>query len=233
MREPIDEPGPSMAPSAGRRGAKLLGGAVVLVLAASAFLPLFVVFLGVVLVALVSLDAAIPGVVPGLRTLFRVPLVPAHARRARLIFAGCMGVVLVGCGTLGAKLSGQLRTEWRLRQSQHEIADQQLAEYLERARAHLEAGEVELAELTLMDAQRVSPIAPGRQRELDELLERIRRSGDPDAIRAILQRLPPDELDAFERGESVPEALEFPERALTYRAVQLARAQTVKARETR
>jgi hypothetical protein len=233
MQESIEEPDPIATPSAGGRGMKLLGGAVVLVLAASAFFPLFVVFVGVVLVALVALDSAIPHVIPGLRTLFRVPLVPASARRARLIFAGSLGVVLVAIGALGAKMSGEVRTEWKLRQSQHRIADEQLDEHLARARSHLDAGEVELAELTLMDAQRISPVDARRQRELDGLLERIRRSGDADTIRAILQQLPPDELDAFERGESVPEALEFPERALTYRAVQLARAQTEQARETR
>jgi hypothetical protein len=233
MQESIEEPDPPTTPSAGGRIAKLLGGAVVLVLAASAFFPLFVVFVGVVLVALVALDAAIPHVIPGLRTLFRVPLVPASARRARLVFAGSLGVVLVAIGALGAKVSGEVRTEWKLRQSQHRIADEQLDEHLERARAHLDAGEVELAELTLMDAQRISPVDARRQRALDEMLERIRRSGDADAIRAILQQLPPDELEAFARGERVPSALEFPERALTFRAVQLARAQTEQARANR
>jgi hypothetical protein len=223
---------PIRAPSGGHRG-KLAAGALVLVSAASVTVPLAVVFLGVLLVALVALDSSVPGLVPGLRPLLRVPVAPVFQRRMRLVLAGGFGVLLVVCGTAGAKLSSQVRTEWRLDQSQRLAAETQVIGLLEQAREHLSAGEVELAELTLMDARGVSAIEPQRQREIDELLERVRRSGDSAAILKILLALPAEEFEAFARGESVPPALELGERTLTYRAVELARSQIEAARAQR
>ena len=74
---------------------------------------------------------------------------------------------------------------------------------------------------------------PGRRDEVDGLLERVRRSGDRQAILAILARLPREEFEAFQSGASVPQALEFGERALTFRAVEIARAQLEEAQQLR
>lgn len=216
-----------------RHRVKIAAGVAALVLAASAAFPLAVVLLGVLLVALVGIDTTAPGSVPGLRALFRVPVAPASKRRARLLLAAGVGVLLVACGTAGAKFSGQLRTEWRLRSSQRLATERQVTEHLDRTREHLAAGEVELAELTLMDMLRIPAIGREGQREVDGLLDRIRRSGDSEAIRKVLLHLPPAEFETFVRGESVPKALEFQERALTYRAVALARTQIEEVQATR
>jgi len=216
----------------GHRG-KLAAGVVTLAVVASLVIPLVVVFLGVLVVALVALDTVVPGVVPGLRTLFRVPVAPRSRRRARLMIAGGIGVLLVACGSAGARISGQFRTEWRLRERQHSTAEQQVTACLTEARQHLAGNEPELAELSLMDAGAVAGIDPERRAEVDELLARIRRSGDAKAIREVLVHLPPDAFEAFARGDSVPDALEFPERALTFRAVELARAQLDEVRAAR
>src|SRR5688572_2785781 len=191
------------------------------------------VLIGVLLVALVAVDAGVPGLVPGLRDLFRVPVAPASKRRARLLLAGGIGVVFIVCGTAGARLSVPLRTEWKLRESQRQITEKQATEQLESARKHLAANEVELAEFTLMNASGIAGIAPQQRAEIDELLERIRRSGDASAIMDLLLRLPPAEFEALARGESVPKGLEFNERALTYRAVGIARARIEQARAAR
>jgi len=233
MQEPVtDQRRPTGAPSGRHRG-KWAAGVVALVVAASLALPVAVVFLGILLVALVALDSGIKGVVPGLRSLFRVPVAPASKRRARLMLAGGVGVLLIACGATGAKFGGQMKTKWKLRQSQRLAAEEQVNEHLERARKHIAKGELELAELTLMDVDRITTIDPERRLEIDELLQRVRHATDRDEILAILLRLPPGEFEAFTRGDSVPEALEFPERALTYRAVELARAQVEQAKTAR
>ena len=54
-----------------------------------------------------------------------------------------------------------------------------------------------------------------------------------DAILDILIQLPQEEFEAFQQGTSVPKDLAFGERALTFRAVELALAQLDEARQIR
>ncbi len=217
----------------GRRTGKLWAWIVAAVVVASLVVPVVVLFLGVLLVALVGIDAGVPGLVPGLRSLFRVPVLPVSKRRARLALAAGTGVLLMACGAAGAKVSSRVLGQWELRQGQRQTAETLASAQLEQAREHLREGDVELAELVLLDAEKRAGGDPEVQREMQELLERIERSRDRGAILDVLVGLPDREFEALAAGTGVPEALRFEERVLTQTAVKHALVQMGDARAAR
>ena len=114
-----------------------------------------------------------------------------------------------------------------------EVTEESVINLLERAKDLLAEGNVEVAELVLLDADAIASIDPERKQEIDDLLEQVRRSSDPEFVLDLLIQLPQEEFEAFEAGTSVPGALEFRERALTVRAVKLALAQLEEAQQVR
>jgi hypothetical protein len=213
----------------GRRRAVI----VALALLCSILLPAVAIFLGVFLLAAVAVHAWSPSLQPFVQPLLRVPVGRPATRYARLlVFAGA-AILLVLSGSVGATVRGHLRSRGEGRAMQREAEDQHLAQLLERAREQLSAGSVEGAELVLLDAEAMVATDSEQRAELDELLERVRLCRDPQAILAILSELPQKELDAFEQGEVIPQALEFPEQALTARAVEIALGQIDRAQQLR
>lgn len=204
-----------------------------LTLLCSVLLPAVSIVLGVCLVFAVALHAWSPELRPYVDRLLRVPVARASTRHKRLTLAAGAGALLILSGAVGATVRGRLRSEWEQAGRQREVAEENVAELLTRARDFLDVGNVDGAELVLLDADAVIATGSGQRAEVDDLLERVRRSGDSEAILDILTRLPQDEFESFKAGESVPEALEFPERALTSRAVELALAQLDEAQQAR
>ena len=196
-------------------------------------LPVVVIFLGVLLIALVGIDAGVPGLVPGLRAMFRVPVLPVSKRRARLALAAGIGVSLVVCGALGARLKSRVLGEWELRQGQRLVAEKVEMEQLRQAREHLQEGDVALAELILIDAENRPGVDPEVHRQVQELLRRIERARDRGAILDVLVGLPERDFEALATGTAVPRALQFEERVLTETAVKHAVVQMADARAAR
>jgi hypothetical protein len=196
-------------------------------------LPVVPFFVGGSLVVGVLVHAFSPTARPFVEPLLRLPIAaPARRRRQLLLEAGA-GVLLVLGASTGAGLNGRVRGELEQRGRMNALAEQQVEGLLERAREHLDEGRFGEAELVLLNAVEVRGVDPDRRAEVDELLDRVRRSGDPEAILAILVDLSPAEFDAFERGESVPHALGFGHRGLDWQAARLARTQLDEARRAR
>jgi hypothetical protein len=84
-----------------------------------------------------------------------------------------------------------------------------------------------------LSAAEIDDVDSERKEEIDDLLERARRSGDAEAILDLLVRLPSAEFEGLELGTSVPKALDFGERALNRRALGLALQQLGEARRRR
>jgi hypothetical protein len=202
-------------------------------LVCSVVMPVVAIFLGVFLIAAAALHAWSFSLRPYLQPILRVPVARPHQRRRRLLVAGGAGALLVLSGSVGATLRGQLRSQWEQRATRLEDGDKRAAELLERARFELSVGNIEGAELVLLDAEAIAPLDEARRAEVDELLEKVRLARDPRAILRVLTELPQEEFEAFERGESVPEALVFPERALTLRAVDIGLGEIDEARRRR
>lgn len=210
------------------RRASIVAGALV----GCVLLPVVAIFLGVFLIAAAALHAWSFSLRPYLQPILRVPVARPHQRRTRLLVAGGAGALLVLCGSVGATIRGQLRSQWEQRATRLEDGDKRVGEILDRARFQLSAGNIEGAELELLNADGIV-MDDARRAEVDELLQRVRLARDPKAILAVLTQLPREEFEAFEKGESVPEALVFPERALTLRAVNIALGQIDEARKAR
>jgi hypothetical protein len=204
-----------------------------LALLCSVVFPALPIFFGALLICAVGLHAFSPDVRPYVQLLLRVPTATGFRARARLLLLAGAGVLLVVCGSAAANLRGHLRGRWAHGERRREAAEESVTGVLSRARALISAGNVEGAELVLMDADAIPDVDAGRQREVDELLERVRRSRDSRAILDILVRLPQAEFDALEKGGAVPAALDLGERALTYRAVEIALQQLEEARRLR
>lgn len=224
---------PSSPESWTRHPAARLAGIVALTLLGAVVLPVVPIVLGVFLIGAVALHAWSPDLRPIVQPLLRVPVAGAGKRHARLLVAASVGVLLVLSGSVGATMRGRLRSEWEQREGELVAAEATAIEILARARHKLSAGDVEGAELELMEADAIVAIDSERQAEVSDLLERVLRSGDADAILDILTGLSPAEFEALQHGGSVPAALQFPERALTYRAVDLALALLDEARHRR
>jgi hypothetical protein len=198
---------------------------VALALLGSVALPVVPIFLGLFLIVAVAVYTWMPDLQPYVQPLLRVPLGRASKHRTRLLLTAGAGLLLIAGGSAGATVRGTLRTEWKQRESLQQHAEQRTAELLARARERLSVGDVDGCELVLLEADALVGMDAGSRSEVDELLARIRRSGDSQAILGILTRLPQKEFDAFARGEAVPDDLELGERALSLRAVEIARAQ--------
>jgi hypothetical protein len=156
-------------------------------------------------------------------------LLMGGASAGRALLLAFVGVLLVASGSMGATLRGQWRSEWTQRQERPDLG----VDILERAEKALSRTDIEGAEFVLMEADRIDGIDPARRREIEGLLERIHRCGDPEVALEALTGLAPEEFEAFEQGTSVPPALQYEERALTYRSVQVARSQVDRARRLR
>jgi hypothetical protein len=189
-------------------------------------LPVVPIFLGVFLVVAAGLFGS-SSFRPVLRPVLRVLVGGASAGRAILL--ALVGVVLVASGSMGATLRGHWRSEWTQRQERPDLGD----DILERAGQALSRTDIEGAEFVLMEADRIDGIDPATRREIEGLLERIHRCGDAQVALEVLTGLAPEEFEAFEQGASVPPALQYEERALTYRSVQVARSQVEQARRLR
>ena len=224
MRERSSEkeqtPEETSGPGPGRKA----GLVAVAVLLCAALLPGLLILLGVGVVALVGLSLWHP-LQGRLQQLLRVPVARAGERHARLALIAGAGLLLVVSGAMGATARGLVRSKWELRQGRRAAAEDGVAGLLARARSELAQGDVAGAEFVLMNAEGFEVLDDKARDQLDELLGRVRRSGDRGAILEILTELPESEFDALRRGSAVPEALEFGERALNLQALELAMAQ--------
>jgi len=195
-------------------------------------LPLIPILAGVLLVITVALCAWSPELQPYLEPLLRIPVAEPAKRRARLLLAAGVGVLLVVAGSTGATLRGTWRSKWQQHKERIVSAEDDVAALVERAREHLAAGDLGSAEIALLDAALVATDSD-TQEEVEDLLMRVRRSGDSQVILDILTGLSPAELEALEEGSAVPDALDFGEQALTYRAVEIALAHLGEAQRMR
>lgn len=176
MQQRIGARRPPFAPGFPRLGARhavLVG----LALLCSVVLPVIPIFVGVFLVLGVGLHVGLPELRPYLDTLLRVPVGRPATRRTRLVVEASAGVLLVLIGSASATFRGQLRSEWRQDQEQRAHVDEQVSGLLARARSQLSSGAVGAAELTLLEADAIIGIDAESRAQVDDLLERVRRSG--------------------------------------------------------
>jgi len=206
----------------------VLAGAVVACIA----LPVVPILLGVLLVLAALAHAVSPQLRPWLRPVLQFCFDRAD-RASTSLFAVATGVLLVLCGSAGAELGGRWRTEWVQSRQHDQFVEERANGLLERAQRDLDRGHIDDAEFTLMEAGGIDEGDPRSRREVERMLGDLRRSQDAAAILELLVRLPDEDFRAFEREESVPAGLEFDDRALTYRAVGIARAQLEEARQAR
>jgi hypothetical protein len=207
--------------------------AVVGTLLLSGLLPGLPILIGMLLLVAVALHVWTPDLQPYLQPILRVPVAAAATRRARLALIAVVGGLLVVSGAVGATTRGHLRSRWEQDERRRETAEQDAARLLARVHDHLAGGDVLSAELALMDAARITDLEPARHEEFELLLERVRRSGDGPAILAVLVGLPQEAFADFEASQRLPPQFEYPERALTMRAVAIALEQLPEARRRR
>lgn len=210
-----------------------IGLVAALTMLCSAFVPGVPILVGVLLVIAVALHVWTPELQPFLQPILRVPVATAGRRRARLLLVAAVGGLLVVSGAVGATTRGHLRGRWDQDQRRREIAEQDATRLMQRIEEHLAGGDVQAAELALMEVERIVGIDDGRRAEFDKLHGRMRRAGDARAILEVLVGLPSEAFAAFETNRRVPAEFEFPERALTMRAVEIALAQLEDARRLR
>lgn len=196
-------------------------------------MPALLVFLGVLLVVAVALHAMSRSLQPIVQPILRVPVGRPGKRRLHLLLVAGAGLLFIVSGSIGAKVRSQYRSASAQHERQREAAEGRVNKLLETARQHLSDGDVEGAEFALLQSGSIGDVDADLQERVDDLLGRIRRSGDPQAILDVLVRLPQEEFDAFASGASVPEDLEFGERALDARAVEIAMGQLDQARGMR
>jgi hypothetical protein len=202
-------------------------------LAASVIVPAIPILVGALAIVAAGVHAWSADLRPFVQLLLRVPVTSPQRRHARLALVAGAGVLLIAVGAVGATVRGQVRSRWEQREGLRASAEESVADRLERVRVHLASGDVESAELVLLDADTIAGLDAERREEVAALLERVQRSGDAAAILDVLTNLTQREFDAFERGGPVPTALEFPERALTAQAVHLALDQIDEAQRVR
>jgi hypothetical protein len=210
-----------------------IGAVVVCTLLCSGLLPGVPILIGVLLMLAVALHTWTPDLQPYLQPILRVPVAAAATRRARLVLIAAVGGLLVVSGAVGATTRGHLRSRWEQDDRRREVAEQDAERLMGRVEDHLAGGDVLSAELALMDAERIADMDPERREQFAQLLERVRRSGDGPAILAVLVGLTPEAFSAFETSQRLPPQFEFPERALTMRAVAIALEQLPEARKRR
>jgi hypothetical protein len=214
------------------RGPWIIGG-LLAALASALVWPLLPILAGTALLVLIGLHLGVPGLRAALQPILRAPVGSASARLAHLVLLVSAAVLLLGVGAVSSTTRGHVRSRWEQEQRAREAAQRGAQGVLERAREHLDRGEVHLAELVLMEVDGLGSVDASLRAEIEALLERVRASGDARAVLQILVGLPREEFEAFAAGRSLPAALEHPERALSMRAAQTARSQLEQARRLR
>jgi hypothetical protein len=207
-----------------RLGGRRLAIVVGLGLLLCALLPIVPILLGVFLLGAVAVHAWAPELRPYVEPFVRVPIDRPGKRATHLLLVAGAGVLLVMLGSVSASIRGSWSAKWEVHQELRATTDDSVTRLLDRAEALLAASNVAGAELALVDARSMASLDPRQKGRIDDLLGRIRRSGDSEVIGKIVAGLTRTELAALQSGTAVPEALEFGERALTYRAVELALA---------
>jgi len=211
----------------------LIAGAVLAGAASCLLLPAVPILIGVLTIAAAGLHAWSADLRPLVQPLLRVPVAGAARRHGHLAVIATAGVLLVASGFGGALLRGQLRGRWAEEERRQASIDEDVGALLDRARMHLAAGQIDDAELALLDAQTVGSDQSAHAEDVEETLRRVRIAKNPKAALGALLNLSNSEFSAFERGTAVPEALSFPERSLTARAVHNATQQLDEARSRR
>lgn len=221
---------PSRAREAATRALLLLALGVLLCVA----LPALSIALGVFLLVAVGVHVWAPELRAPAELFLRAVVVRAAPDRRRLLgAAACAGGLLILGGSVSATLRGELRSEREHRERERALEEERLRELLERAEEQLGARQVDAAELTLLELVELVPPTVEGYGEAEQLRERVRRSGDPATLRAILDGLPPDERRALEEGRAVPRTLDFGHPALNARALRLALVLIEEARAPR
>lgn len=210
-----------------------IAGALAAMLASSLVWPLLPILAGTALLVVLGLYLGAPDLRGPLQAVLRPPVGSATARMAHLAMLASVAVLLLGVGAVSSTTRGHVRSRWEQDQRARAAAQRGAQGVLDRAREHLDRGEVHLAELVLMEADALGDIDATLRAEIDALLVRVRATGDGRAVLEILLGLPEAEFQAFAAGRGVPPALEHPERALTMRAVQTAKSQLEQARRQR
>lgn len=199
---------------------------VVAVLTCSAVLPVIPMFVGTLLVIATVVHATLPELRLYLDPVLRIPVGRPAMRRQRLLIVTATGVLLLSIGLVGATVGGNLRGQWTGRR-QRETPVEQVEEIVAEVRGHLSRGDFARAEYTLLNTR---PDDPSVREAVSEWLDRLRRSGDYEAILDTMIELSPEELGALEAGTFVPDGLEFDDPILTDRAVRIARERVDEAR---
>ena len=220
------------AASARRQSKRIaLVGAVVLTLGLLA--PIVPILVGTLAVVAAGLFAWVPELRSYLQPLVRVPVASRGTRRAWLAAYAIAGAFLVVVGSFGATTRSQVKSGWEAERRRQESAEADAQRMLDRAQDELRQGSVGHAELTLMDALELQHTPPQLRAEIEALYERVHRSGDAEYVLEVLISLTSAEFEAFAASQTVPAALEFPERVLTLRAVAIASDQLARARSLR
>jgi hypothetical protein len=168
-----------------------------------------------------------------LQPVVRVPVASRSTRHAWLVAYALGGAFLVVVGSFGATTRSAVKSEWEAGRRRLQTAEADARRMLGRAHEELERGSVGHAELTLMEAREIEDAPAELAQEIEELFVRVNRSGDSERVLEVLVGLPQAEFEAFAKSQTVPAALEFPERVLTLRAVGIGLEQLERARALR
>ena len=205
-----------------RPGMTRLVGLVALASFVVVLLPIVPIALGLLLIVATTLHWQCPTLRPYLDSILLVPVAVPAKRRTHLTYLAVAGSLLIVVGAAGATATRSWRGEWKQRAKQRASTDTSVITLIERAQDRLAAGNIEGAELTLLDARAMSSLEPWRTGDIEELLRSIRYARDEEMIFDTLLRLSNEELEGLRAGTLVPEALDLGEPALTGCAVRTA-----------
>jgi hypothetical protein len=179
--EPNDETHPPSHVFASRASGSraVLIGVPAVALLCCVLLPVLTFFVGGFLVVAVALHAGSSAMRPFLEPVLRVPVAAPRKRHAHLLLLAGAGLVLLVGGSVGASINGHLRGTIEQRGRVSELEARKLETLLERARRHMAAGELEEAELVLLNAQETVAEGTGGRSEVEALLALVRSSGRP------------------------------------------------------
>jgi hypothetical protein len=218
MRRRLNQAATTTLQAEARSPLPRLAAVVGLGLVVTLFAPFVPIVAGVLLLVAVAMYIWSPDLRPYVESIVRIPVASPATRHTRLaLFAGA-GIALVVMGSVTSSVRGTWRSTSEQRDRQEE-AGANVTKLIDRAQNRLDTGNILAAEAVLLDARVITDLDPARMAEIDELLGRIHRSGDPETIRSIVAGLEPQAVEALESGSSVPTALDFGEPALTDRAV--------------
>lgn len=219
----LNERGSSSAASWSRR-VGLRAGLVVGAGVGSVLLPYPAVLVGVTLLVLPVLYYGAPPFQPYVEGLLGAPIEPPGRRRVRMVLVAATGVLVIAAGSFGASMRARRMTETEQIASLRSDAEENLADILKRAQAHLEKGDVDSAALVLMSSEAIPYVESELRVEVDDLARRVYRCNDEEFVLGVLRSLSQDQLVALEAGSHVPEPLRFDHPALDRRALELAHA---------